>query len=118
MALRLAAVVASPVHLYPDEAQYWVWSRDLAFGYLSKPPMIAWLIRLTTAFGDSETFVRLSSPLLQAATGLFVYAAGRRLYGGRSGLAGLLIYILAPGVQLGAFVMATNTPLLAFLAMA
>ena len=30
--------------LNPDEAQYWFWSRDFAFGYYSKPPMIAWVI--------------------------------------------------------------------------
>ena len=27
--------------LLPDEAQYWSWSRHLAFGYFSKPPIIA-----------------------------------------------------------------------------
>ena len=32
--------------LYPDEAQYWLWSRTLDFGYFSKPPMVAWTIRL------------------------------------------------------------------------
>ena len=43
-ALRLAALFATPLELYPDEAQYWLWSRTLDWGYYSKPPMIAWLI--------------------------------------------------------------------------
>jgi len=117
--LRLLALRASPLELYPDEAQYWVWSRTLAWGYFSKPPMIAWLIAASTAaFGDAEPFVRLSSPLLHAAAGLWIYAAGRRLYGAGVGLAALLIYALMPAVQLGAFVVSTDTPLCAFLAAA
>ena len=43
--LRLAALSFHALDLYPDEAQYWTWSRDLAFGYFSKPPVIAWLMR-------------------------------------------------------------------------
>jgi len=109
----------SPLLLYPDEAQYWVWSRSLAFGYFSKPPMIAWIIAGTTALlGDAEPFVRVSSPLFHAAAGLFVYGAGRNLYDGRVGLIGLLIYALCPGVQIGAFVVSTDSPLCAFLAAA
>ena len=39
LALRLAAIHAAKIDLVPDEAQYWSWSRELAFGYFSKPPM-------------------------------------------------------------------------------
>ncbi len=117
--VRLWALQASPLQLFPDEAQYWVWSRDLAFGYFSKPPLVAWIIRLTTsAFGDAEPFVRLAAPLFHAAAGLLIYGAGRRLYGAASGLAALLIYQLMPAVQLGSFVISTDTPLCAFLALA
>ena len=45
LAVRLAAVYPANNDLVLDEAQYWTWSRDLAFGYFSKPPMIAWVIR-------------------------------------------------------------------------
>ena len=66
-AARLAALFISPLQLYPDEAQYWLWSRALHWGYVSKPPMIAWLIRATTQIGgDREAWVRVSAPLLHA----------------------------------------------------
>src|SRR6187549_3191838 len=42
--LRVAALFITPLELYPDEAQYWLWSRHLDFGYFSKPPVVAWLI--------------------------------------------------------------------------
>ena len=116
MLVRLAAVRLSPLQLYADEAQYWVWSRHLDFGYFTKPPLIAWLIWATTLANNAEPFVRLSSPLLHGAAGLFLYCAARRLYDSRVALASLLVYALMPAVQLGAFVMSTDTPLVACLA--
>jgi len=114
--LRLVAIRLSPLQLYPDEAQYWLWSRQLDFGYFTKPPLIAWLIRATTIWGDAEPMVRLSSPLLHGAAGLFLFCAARRLYDSRVGLVSLLVYALMPAVQLGSFVMTTDTPLVACLA--
>src|SRR5690348_5139323 len=110
---RLAAMRLSPLQLYADEAQYWLWSRHLAFGYFTKPPLIAWLIRLTTLGGDAEPFVRLSSPLLHGAAALFLFRAARRLYDPAVGLWSALLYLMTPAVQLGAFVMSTDTPLVA-----
>lgn len=116
-ALRLAAIFITPLELYPDEAQYWLWSRTLDFGYFSKPPMVAWSIWATTALGgDAEPFVRLSAPLYQAATALAVFVIGRRLYGVQTGLAACALYHLMPGVQLSAAVVATDAPLMTFLA--
>jgi len=114
--VRLVVLFVSPLELYPDEAQYWLWSRTLDFGYYSKPPMIAWAIWATTqAGGDAEPWVRLSAVLFQAGATLAVFALGRRLYGGRAGLAGAALYALMPGVQLSALVAATDAPLLFFL---
>ncbi len=117
-ALRLAAVRLSPLQLYADEAQYWVWSQHLAFGYFTKPPLLAWIIRLTTLMGDAEPLVRLSAPLLHAAAAIFVFLAANRLYDARTALFALLTYALMPAVQLGSFVVSTDTPMAACLAAA
>lgn len=114
---RIVAVFASPLDLYPDEAQYWVWSRSFDFGYFSKPPMVAWLIGLTTAFSNDEPFVRLASSLMHAVAALALYGAGRRLYSPAAGALAAVIYALMPGVQLSSFVIATDAPLLAFLSL-
>jgi len=83
---RLLWLAFQSAGLYPDEAQYWFWSRHLALGYYSKPPLVAWLIALTTGlFGNGEFAVRLSAPLLHAAASAFVYAIGSRLYDRRIG---------------------------------
>ena len=61
--MRLVALAISPVALYADETQYWIWSREFDWGYFSKPPMIAWLIAAsTTLLGDSDFAVRLVFP--------------------------------------------------------
>ncbi len=116
---RLAALFATPLQLYPDEAQYWLWSRTLHWGYVSKPPLIAWLIRLTTAVGgDGEAWVRLTAPLAHAGAMLALYPVGRRLYGPAGGLLAATLYGLMPAVQVSAMFVATDAPLMLFLALA
>jgi 4-amino-4-deoxy-L-arabinose transferase-like glycosyltransferase len=112
-AARLLWLAFQTTGLYPDEAQYWFWSRHLALGYYSKPPLVAWLIALTTAlFGDSEFAVRLSAPLLHAVASSFVFAIGTRLYDRRIGYWSALAYATLPGVSLSAFLISTDAVLL------
>src|SRR6516165_9697032 len=117
--LRLLWLVFQPADLYPDEAQYWFWAQHPALGYYSKPPLVAWLIALTTRlFGESEFAIRISAPLLHAGTAIFVYAIGARLYGSRVGLWSALAYASLPGASISAFIISTDAPLLLFWAAA
>jgi hypothetical protein len=118
-ALRLAWLALQPADLFPDEAQYWVWSQRLALGYYSKPPLVAWLIAATTGlFGDSEFAVRLSAPLLHAGAAIFGYGIGARLYDRRVGFWAALTYVSLPGVSVSSFIISTDAPLLLFWAAA
>src|SRR5688572_21438287 len=82
LAVRLVALKFNATDLFFDEAQYWSWSLEPAFGYYSKPPLIAWVIGAATALcGTSEFCIRLPSPLMHTATALIVFMIGRRLYG-------------------------------------
>jgi len=112
-AARLIWLAVQSAGLYPDEAQYWFWAQHPAFGYYSKPPLVAWLISLTTAgFGDSEFAVRLSAPLLHAGAAGIVYLIAVRLYDGRTGFWSALAYLTLPGVSLSAFIISTDAVLL------
>lgn len=52
--LKIGAVFFTNFSLYGDEAQYWLWSKELDLGYYSKPPLLAWFLSGHTAlFGDS-----------------------------------------------------------------
>ena len=41
------------IPFYSDETYYWTWSKKLALSYFDHPPMVAYLIKATTLFGDS-----------------------------------------------------------------
>jgi 4-amino-4-deoxy-L-arabinose transferase-like glycosyltransferase len=111
--LRLLWLALQPADLFPDEAQYWVWSQQPALGYYSKPPLVAWLIAATTGlFGDGEFAVRLSAPLLHAGAAIFIYGIGARLYDRRVGFWSALAYASLPGVAVSAFIISTDAPLL------
>jgi len=74
----IGVILFSGIGLGPDEAQYWTWSKQLDWGYYSKPPGIAWVIRLgTQLFGDTELGVRLGSVVLGTLIPIAVYYAAR-----------------------------------------
>src|SRR5690348_9206265 len=75
--IRIVVLLVTPLQLYPDEAQYWWWAQTPDWGYFSKPPLIAWIIWLTTRLSDAEWSIRLASPLLHAVTALVIFAIGR-----------------------------------------
>ena len=118
LAVRLAQLFLSPLELYPDEAQYWLWSRRLDWGYFSKPPMIAWAIRASTALGgDGEAWVRAPAPLFHAGAAAALLMAGRILFDRAAGARAAAVYLLMPGIALSSQVIATDAPLLFFLAL-
>jgi len=54
LGLRMFEFTFSGAGLHVDEAQYWLWSRDLQWGYFSKPPVLVAMITASTAlFGNS-----------------------------------------------------------------
>ena len=111
--IRLIWLGVQSAGLYPDEAQYWFWAQHPALGYYSKPPLVAWLIALTTAaFGDSEFAIRLAAPLLHAGAAGFVFGIAARLYDRRAGFWAALAYATLPGVSLSAFIISTDAVLL------
>jgi 4-amino-4-deoxy-L-arabinose transferase-like glycosyltransferase len=118
-AVRIAVLFTTPLELYPDEAQYWLWSRELAWGYYSKPPMVAWLIAGSTAIGgDAEAWIRLPSALAHGLAALALYGVGARLSGPWTGFWGAALYSLMPAIQLSSGLMTTDAPLLLFLSLA
>jgi len=111
--IRLCGLFISPLGLHGDEAQYWSWSKDLDWGYFTKPPMIAWVIATTTSlFGDAEWAVRLSSPLLHSLTAYMIFRTARFIYDAKTGLWAAAIYLLMPAVWLSSGIVSTDVPLL------
>ena len=111
--LRVFLLFVNGMPLYADEAQYWLWSKDLDWGYYSKPPLIALLIKISTSlFGDSEAVIRLFSPILHMCTAVALYILGRKLYSKEVGCVSALIFITLPSVFLSSSLISTDVPLL------
>lgn len=115
LAVRVFGLAISSAELYFDEAQYWAWGQELGFGYFTKPPLIAWLIRgATEVCGDSPFCVRLPAPIIHLATSLLIYATAVRLFDRRTAFFSALVFNLMPGTSLSATLMSTDVPLLFF----
>lgn len=113
--LRVGILLATPLNLGPDEAQYWSWSLTPALGYFSKPPLIAWLIAGSTSVcGDGEACIRISAPLLHAGTTFLIFFAARALYDQRIGFWSALTYLCIPGTSFSSLLITTDVPLLFF----
>ena len=116
---RLALLPFDAADLFTDDAQYWLWGQELAFGYYSKPPLIGWILRLSTEIGgDAMTAIRAPLPLLHAATALAVLALGRAMFGARAGAIAGFAYASAPAVAVGSLLVSTDTPMLLCFALA
>ena len=111
--LRISVLFISPLGLHGDEAQYWAWSKDLDWGYFTKPPLIAWVIWTTTSiFGDAEWAVRLSSPFLHAMTAFVIFRTARFAFDEKTGFWATAIYLLMPALWLSSAIVSTDVPLL------
>lgn len=117
--VRLIGQHFSVVDLDIEEAQYWDWSQHLAFGYFSKPPLIAWINAASgLVCGSGEECIRAPAPLLYFGTSLLVFLTASTLYDTKVGLWAGMIAALAPGVSFSARIMTTDVPLLFFWALA
>jgi undecaprenyl-diphosphatase len=110
---RLIYAAIVPLDLIHDEAYYWDWSRQLDWGYYSKPPMVAWIIALATRIGGSTVWVvRLPAVLLGTGGLLFVYALAARLYDRRAGFWAVAVAAATPGNTVLSLLMTIDAPFL------
>jgi 4-amino-4-deoxy-L-arabinose transferase-like glycosyltransferase len=111
--IRLIGLKLSVVDLFFDESQYWAWSREPAFGYFTKPPLLAWIVAVAEPLcGSSEACVRAPAPVLYFGTCLLVFAIARQLYDDTIGFFAAISTALTPGVIFSARIISTDVPLL------
>ncbi len=116
---RLFVLLNSPYDLYLDEAYYFNWAKHLDFGYYSKPPMLSWLIYLTTSiFGDGEVAIKIGSMLVYPITTFVVYLIGKELFDKKVALYSALIFFTLPSVWMSSMIISTDVVLLLFWSLA
>ena len=112
--LRVFAIIITPLELSADEAQYWLWSKELNWGYFSKPPMIAWLIHVSNnIFGDYDYSIRIFAPLIHGINALVIFRLSQEINDNYlAHFLSSLIWLTLPIVGVGSFLMSTDTPLM------
>lgn len=116
-ALRLLQL--SMLELAPDEAYYWDWSRHLSLGYYDQGPLIAYLIRATTAlFGTNEFGVRIGVLLCTLGALLCAVRLARRLFSPLAGFLTAVLLGLTPLLEVGSLIATYDPPLVFFWALA
>ncbi len=107
----LRGVVGAATPLIDDEAYYWLWARHLDWSYLDQPPMVAYILFLTTQLGSSEIWIRLGPLLLGAVTSYALFLLGRDLFGARVGFIAVVLFQLVPVLAGGGMLATPDAPL-------
>ena len=107
------------LELHPDEAYYWLWSKHLALGYYDHSPMVAYFIKLTTLFSDSELFVRFSSVIVTVILSFLMWNFSKKLFGDEKIASASVIMVNSlPLMMVGSVIMTPDTPVFLFFAFA
>ena len=115
-AIRLLVAGVTPLGPDVEEAQYWLWSQTLEGGYFTKPPMIAWLIGLTTSlFGDGLFGIKFAAPIIHLMIAVLLGKIARDGATPTTGHLASLIWITLPAIALGGFIISTDSPMLLFM---
>ncbi len=94
IATLIRCAVACFVELGNDEVYYRMYAQYLQWNYFDHPPMVGWLIRITTAnlLLDHEFFIRLGAILSAAITTWLLFLCGRKLHSEYTGFLSAAIY--------------------------
>ncbi len=108
----LRLVMMGRTGLGDAEAYYWTWSRHMDLSYYDHPPMVAWLIRLSTWFGgDTPFWTRFPSAVLFVGVCWLIYLTAEEIFKeSEAGFWSLLIFNLSPLFSFGALQMVPDIP--------
>jgi len=90
----LRMMVAGTLELGNDEVYYRLFADPLQWNYFDHPPMVGWLIRLSTfnLLLDNAFMIRLGAMVCSAVTTWLMYKCGARLVNGYTGFLAALLY--------------------------
>lgn len=106
----------SPLSLFTEEAQYWLWSQNLDWSYYSKPVMIALTNFISTSIlGNTEIGIRINALVFTFLMGVLIYRFTYELYrNGKTAFYAALILLVLPHFHLNSLYYMTDTPLAFF----
>lgn len=101
--------------LQGDEAYYWVLGQNLSLSYYDHPPLVPWLIRLSTnLFGKTEFFVRLPALISFIIMVLYIKKLAKRMFNEEISNIALILALSVPIFEGVSFVITPDSLLLLF----
>ncbi|WEK17779.1 MAG: glycosyltransferase family 39 protein [Candidatus Pedobacter colombiensis] len=87
-------IIALTLDFGNDEVYYWTYARHLEWNYFDHPPIVAWLIRITTLNLSlhNELAARFGAILSSAICTFIIYKTGALIHNKRSGWYAALLY--------------------------
>ncbi len=114
--IKFFAIYFTSFNLFGDEAQYWLWSKDLDFGYFSKPPFLSWFIGLYTIFfGDSFVSLKILPSVVYLCIGFAFFNLSKSMGLKKDeAVSCTLLFLIMPAVSFSSFILSTDLFLLFF----
>lgn len=110
----LRLIFLGTLNLLPEEAYYWNYAQHLDIGYLDHPPMVAWMIWLTTKLGGNTEFaVRIGASASWLVAAFFCFRLTRNLFGETPAFVALMIFCVLPFFFAIGLLMTPDAPLTA-----
>ena len=116
LVVKIFAILTTGFDFFGDEAQYWIWSQNLDFGYYSKPPLLAWIIGVFSfLFGNAFEVLKIIPISLYVLSSIVVGFISQELYNNKklALLSGATFYLL-PAVSVSSFLISTDVVLILF----
>lgn len=107
--------LSASLQLHPDEAYYWLWSRNLDIGYFDHSPLVAYFIWFTTLYSKSELWVRLSGTIVSLIVSFLAWQLSMQLFRSNVVAAGsVMLFNVYPLTMLGMIVITPDIPVFLF----
>ncbi len=87
--------------MHPDMVDHWVWSRHLSLSYYEHPPMVALLMRLSTAFVPPVIGLKIGSIGISTFILYLCYKVAETFFNKKTAVITLLILETSPYFSLG-----------------
>ena len=118
--IKFISIYSTNFDLFGDEAQYWLWSKNLDFGYFSKPPLLPGIIALVcSVFGNSFFVIKMISVLIYCVSSYVVFLISKKLYKNFDlALLTATSFFLMPAVSVSSFLVSTDVVLVLFWSLA
>ena len=113
---KIVSIALTDFDLFGDEAQYWLWSKNLDFGYYSKPPLLSWTIALVCSFfGNSIFVIKMISINLYCLISYVIFLISKKLLNNNKlAFLSAVTFFLMPAVSISSFIVSTDILLILF----